>query len=74
MRRKILTIECKNCGKEIIRYVKIGKGNLIRCWKNRIISKNYSLKDKKVICFCNEIIGIDEGLWIKLKKHHVRIK
>ena len=65
----MLTIKCSRCKQKIFRYVKIGKGKVWHCWKNRII-EDFSVHDgKKVLCKCGNLIGIDEDKWIKLKQH-----
>ena len=64
----MLNIKCARCKQKIFRYVKIGKGKLWHCWKDRII-EDYSIHDSNYIkCNCGNIIGIDEGKWIKLKQ------
>jgi len=74
MRKKTLSIQCNTCGNEVFLYVKFGKGHLIRCWKNRIIKDN-SIKDgKHVKCQCGNIIGIDNSVFIKIKKQYINIK
>jgi hypothetical protein len=74
MRRKTLSIQCSQCEKEIFSYVKIGKGNVWHCWKKRILTDN-SVKDgKNVLCSCGNLIGKDEKVWMKRKRHHVHIK
>jgi hypothetical protein len=65
----MLTIKCSRCKQKIFRYVKVGKGKLWHCWKERII-EDFSVHDgKKVLCKCGNLIGIDEEKWIKLKQH-----
>ena len=65
----MLTIKCVKCKGEILKYLKIGKGRLLHCWKNRI-GKDYSVRDgNEVRCRCGNLIGIDEGKWIKLKQN-----
>ncbi|MFW6173570.1 MAG: hypothetical protein ACOC5T_07490 [Elusimicrobiota bacterium] len=65
----MLTVKCANCKQKIFRYVKIGKGKLWHCWKDRIV-EDYSITDGRYVkCRCGNIIGIDEKKWIKLKQH-----
>ncbi len=69
----MLTIKCARCKQKIFRYVKIGKGKLWHCWKDRII-EDFSIHDgKKILCKCGNLIGIDEEKWIKLKQHSFTI-
>ncbi len=65
----MLIIKCAKCKRKILRYVKIGKGKLWHCWKDRII-EDFSIHDgKNIKCNCGNLIGIDVGKWIKLKQH-----
>ena len=65
----MLTIRCAKCKRPAFKYIKLGKGRLLRCYKSRII-KDYSMREgKEVRCQqCGNLIGIDEGRWIKLKQ------
>jgi DNA-directed RNA polymerase subunit RPC12/RpoP len=74
MRKKLLSIHCQHCGTQIMSYVKIGKGRLIRCWKNRIIEDTTIKKDSLIYCPCGQLVGIDKNMFISLKKHMVEIK
>ncbi len=65
----MITIKCAKCNGKVFRYVKVGKGRLLHCWKGRIM-KDFSIRDgNKVRCQCGNLIGIDEGKWIKMKQH-----
>ncbi len=64
----MLTIRCAKCKKPVFKYIKVGKGKVLRCYKSRII-KDYTQRDgSKVLCQCGNLIGIDEGRWIKMKQ------
>jgi len=64
----MITIKCKKCGRKIFKYKKIGKGRVLRCYKDRIV-RIYPLKKKEnIFCLCGKLIGIDEGKWIKMKQ------
>ena len=66
---KILTIRCSKCKNKIFRYLKIGKGRVWHCWKERII-EDHSIHDgRKIKCQCGNLIGIDDGKWIKIKQN-----
>ncbi len=65
----MLTVKCARCKKRVFKYLKFGKGKLLHCWKGRII-RDYSVRDgREVKCQCGNIIGLDEGKWIKMKPH-----
>ncbi|MBS3778045.1 MAG: hypothetical protein KGY50_01985 [Candidatus Thermoplasmatota archaeon] len=74
MRRKTLSIQCNQCGKEIYSYVKIGKGRVWHCWKKRILKDNSTKNGKKILCSCGNLIGKDDRVWIKLKQHNIHIE
>ena len=65
----MLTIRCAKCKSKIFRYLKIGKGRVLHCWKGRII-EDYSIhKGMEIKCQCGNLIGIDEEKWIKMKQN-----
>ncbi len=49
--------------------MKIGKGKLWHCWKDRIIEDNSIRDGDEIKCRCGNLVGIDEGKWIKMKQH-----
>lgn len=63
----MLTIRCAACKKKLWKYDKIGKGEVLRCHKQRI-EKEYGYKNdnNKVVCDCGNEIGIDKGSFIKM--------
>ncbi len=64
----MVTIRCAKCRSKIFEYIKIGKGKLLHCWKDRII-KDYSIQNgNEYRCHCSNLIGIDEGKWVKMKR------
>lgn len=72
MSTRILIIRCVRCNNKVFKYLKIGEGKVWHCWKGRII-EDYSIYDgKKVRCKCGNLIGVDEGKWIKLKQHAIK--
>jgi len=53
----------------VFRYLKVGKGQVLRCYKNRI-SKDYSVREGlKVLCRCGNLIGIEQAKWIKMRQN-----
>jgi len=69
----MMIIKCAKCKQKIFKYVKIGKGKLWHCWKDRIIEDLSIHKENNILCKCGNLIGIDEKKWIKLKKHSILI-
>jgi hypothetical protein len=66
---KMIVVKCAKCKRKIFKYQKIGKGRLWHCWKGRIV-EDYSIRTgKEIKCQCGNLIGIDDGKWIKLKQH-----
>jgi len=64
----MIVIKCAKCRLKLFKYLKIGKGRLLHCWKGRII-EDYSVRDgNEIKCHCGSSIGIDEGKWIKMKQ------
>ncbi len=74
MRRKNYDVRCIECGELLLRYVKYGKGNLVNCYKDRIIEDNSVKKDGDVRCECGNVIGIDRPHRIKMKSHAVDLE
>ena len=63
----MIIIKCAKCKEKIIKYVKIGKGNIHRCYKKRIQEYYVPLENKELKCpKCGTIIGIDVGDRIKM--------
>lgn len=65
----MITIKCAKCKRKIFKYLKIGKGQVWRCWKDRI-RKDYSVRNGNMVkCQCGNLIGIEEDKWIKMKQN-----
>ena len=63
----MLTIKCANCKEKILKYVKIGKGELHRCYKSRIQQYYVDVEGNNLKCpNCGAIIGTDEGNHFKM--------
>ena len=63
----MLTVKCASCKRLLFKYVKLGKGRLWHCWKDRIV-EDHTLRDgAEVKCRCGSLIGTDQGKGIKLK-------
>jgi len=64
----VITIKCVKCKHKIFRYQKIGQGRVLHCWRERII-RDYSVREDNLVkCPCGNIIGVDEGKWVKMKQ------
>jgi hypothetical protein len=59
----MLMLRCAACRKKLWRYDKIGKGEILRCHKERIDRDlgNCLTYDKRICCSCGNSIGIDKG-------------
>ena len=65
----MLTIKCAACKRKLWKYEKIGKGEVLRCYKDRIERKyEVQFDGDKIICVCGNEIGIDKGSHIKMIK------
>ena len=64
----MLTIKCAKCKKKIMKYNKIGKGKVLRCYISKIKEIYAEKIDDELKCKCGNIIGIYEGRWIKMKQ------
>ncbi len=64
----MLTIKCSKCKKKLFKYRKIGRGKVLKCHKNRI-TKIYHMKKgpDDYRCPCNNVIGKNEGSYIKME-------
>jgi len=63
----MLTIKCAACKRKLWKYDKIGHGQVLRCYKERI-SQLYitELTSPKITCPCGKEIGLDKGDHIKM--------
>jgi hypothetical protein len=64
----MLVLRCAYCRKKLWRYRKIGKGEVLRCHKERI-DKDYgncSADGEKIRCSCGKDIAIDKGSYYKM--------
>ena len=64
----MLVIRCAACRKKLWRYDKIGKGEVLRCHKDRI-GKDYGnclRGGGSWRCLCGKTIGTDRGTFVKM--------
>lgn len=65
----MLTLKCAACKRKLWKYEKIGKGEVLRCNKDRIVEEyEFQRQDDKILCVCGNEIGIDKGPHIKMIK------
>ena len=65
----VLTIKCAACKRKLWKYEKIGKGDVLRCYKSRIEREYvYQQVGYKILCVCGGEIGIDKGSYVKMIK------
>ena len=65
----MLTIRCAACKRKLWKYQKIGKGEVLRCYKNHIDREDeYKCDDEKILCLCGNQVGINKGQHIKMIK------
>ena len=65
----MITIRCARCKRKIFRYVKIGRGRTWHCWNDRIVEDFGIHSGMDIKCPCGNLIGVDDGKWIKMKQH-----
>lgn len=63
----MLTIKCAGCKRKLFKYEKIGAGKLLHLWQERIIEDHSVHEEREVKCKCGNLVGIDEGRFIKMK-------
>lgn len=63
----MLLLKCSACKSKLWKYDKIGKGEVLRCHKDRI-QKFFQkeLKGHKIYCKCGKEVGIDKGSFYKM--------
>jgi hypothetical protein len=63
----VLVIRCAARKKKLWKYDKIGWGQVLRCYEDRIL-RGYGVKQTgdRVECLCGNDIGIDRGHYIKM--------
>ena len=65
----MLVIKCAKCHQKICKYDKIGKGEVLRCHKDRItnVYSEVDFDGHKIHCpNCNLPLGIDRGSFYKM--------
>lgn len=63
---RVMTLRCPQCHLKVFKYLKMGKGKLIKCFKDRILDSRAVEKDGEVFCPCGHRMGRDQGDHIKM--------
>jgi hypothetical protein len=64
----MLTIKCAKCRQKLLKYRKIGKGRVLRCWYGRIEEDNTVREGDTVKCKCGNTIGTADGQKIRMRQ------
>jgi hypothetical protein len=67
----MLTVRCARCRKKLFKYLKIGKGRVLRCYKQRISHDGTMHSGQLVKCTCGNIIGKDAGTYIAVHQQAI---
>jgi hypothetical protein len=63
----MLTIHCSKCRKKLFKYEKIGRGRVLKCFKDLISHNASNIEEDKLKCNCGNIIGLDKGTYFQMK-------
>jgi hypothetical protein len=63
----MLVIKCAACKRKLWKYDKIGPGQVLRCYKERM-TKRYAFEQDgdQIKCLCGRRVGVDKGSHIKM--------
>ena len=64
----MIIIKCAKCKSKIFKYIKIGQGQILKIYLDRITEDNSIREDGEVRCKCGNIIGLESDGFIKTKK------
>lgn len=69
----MLTLRCAQCKAKLWKYNKLGKGEVVRCHKERITKMYKAIeRDGKMFCPCGAVIGHDKGShWNMVRKSFI---
>ncbi len=65
----MLTIRCAKCKTKLFKYKKIGQGQVLRCYKDRIEPLEMIIKNGSLLCVCKNVVGIEMDSHFKMKTH-----
>ncbi len=61
----MIVIKCSKCKSKIFKYVKMGQGQILRIYLDRIAEDNSIRVDGEVRCQCGNVIGTESDDFIK---------
>ena len=64
----MINIKCAKCNARVFKYIKIGQGRVIKCYKDRIQEDNAIYDGELVNCRCGNLIGKVDGKIIRLRR------
>ncbi len=64
----MLTIKCSKCRNKLLKYRKIGKGRVLRCWYGRIVEDKTLRSGDTVLCECGNVIGTADAKKIRMRQ------
>jgi hypothetical protein len=66
----MLTIRCANCKAKLFKYVKLGKGHVLRCHKSRMdkLLDVVQEGDRLLCSKCGNTVGLDKGTYFSMAK------
>lgn len=67
---KVMTIQCKKCKRKVFKYLKVGKGNLLKAYKSKIKADYFRVDNDKMMCQCGHVLAIDKGNYYKMSDNY----
>jgi len=65
----MIVIKCARCKTKIFKYLKIGKGKVLRCFEEWIAEDSGLREEGQVKCpKCGNLIGVEEEKWVKMNR------
>ena len=56
---RVMVVRCPECKKKAFKYLKVGRGKVIRCYKDRIRDDRTTHKQKAIYCPCGHRLALD---------------
>ncbi|MFY1111176.1 MAG: hypothetical protein AB3K77_05785 [Methanosarcinaceae archaeon] len=65
----MIVIKCARCKTKIFKYLKVGKGKVLRCFEERIVEDSSLREEGQLKCpKCGNLIGVEEEKWVKMNR------